>query len=158
MRLLSNSVVLVIGLILSSCGETPFYKEVYSFENREWAQDVKPSYEVDIKDIKKEYDFTLSLRVTTDYEFSNLWVFMKTIAPDGSTAREPFEIQITNEDGSWVGEKSGTMVTTNLYFRKRQLPLKGKYKFTIEQGITASKINEVLDLTFTIDGVKEGEA
>jgi gliding motility-associated lipoprotein GldH len=157
MRLLQNSLILAAGIVLSSCGEAPFYEEVYSFNEREWPQDVKPSYEIDIKDINTEYDFTLSLRVSTGYEYSNLWVFMKTEAPDGTTAREPFEIQITNEDGSWVGEKSGSIVTTSLYFRKRKLPLKGKYKFTVEQGITSSKINEVHDLTFTMDEAKEEE-
>lgn len=157
MRLQRNSLFLALSLLLFSCGETPLYEEVYSFEGREWAQDVKPSYEVDIKDINKEYDFTLSLRTSTDYEFSNLWVFMKTITPDGTTAREPFEIQVTNDDGSWVGEKSGSMVTTKLYFKKRKLPMKGKYKFIIEQGITQSKISEVSDLTFQVDDAQKEE-
>jgi len=157
MKLLRNSFFLALSLLLSACGETPLYEEVYSFDGREWAQDVKPSYEVEIEDIDKEYDFTLSLRTSTDYGYSNLWVFMKTISPDGATAREPFEIQITNTDGSWVGEKSGSVVTTNLYFKKRKLPMKGKYKFIIEQGITKSNVGEVHDLTFQVDEAKKEE-
>ncbi|MFT6244001.1 MAG: hypothetical protein ACJAXI_000766, partial [Crocinitomicaceae bacterium] len=30
-------------------------------------------------------------------------------------------------------------------------PLKGKYKFVIEQGITESKVDEILDVVFTVD-------
>ncbi|MFT5858258.1 MAG: gliding motility-associated lipoprotein GldH [Flavobacteriaceae bacterium] len=155
MKLLRNSLFLALGLLLFSCGEVPLFEEVYSFEEREWGQDVKPSYEVEIDDIDKSYDFTLSLRTSTDYAYSNLWVFMKTITPDGATAREPFEIQVTNDDGSWVGEKSGSVVTTKLYFKERKLPMKGKYKFIIEQGITQSKIGDVHDLTFQVDEAKK---
>ena len=152
-----NGAFLALSLVLISCGEAPFYDKAYSFEDREWAQDVKPSYEVDIEDFNKEYDFTLSLRTSTDYSYSNLWVFMKTITPDGATAREPFEIKITKTDGSWVGEKSGSIVTTKLYFKKRKLPMKGKYKFIIEQGITQSKVGEVHDLTLQVEEAKKQE-
>ena len=150
-----SSLLMLCGMLfLSACGETPFYEKAFSFENREWKQDVKLSYEVDFKDVEKEYDFTLSLRTSTDYRYNNVWVFMKTETPDGTTAREPFEIKITNPDGSWIGEKSGSMVTTSLYFKRRKMPVKGKYTFTLEQGITDSMIDEVHDLTLIIDEAK----
>lgn len=144
-----------IGLIAIcfSCGKTPYYEKSVSFKNKEWTRDIKPNFKVDIQDITKEYNFTLSLRTTTDYKYSNLWVFLKTEAPDGTSAREPFEILLANPDGSWVGNKSGTIVETPLYFKKRKLPLKGTYKFTIEQGITNSEIDEVLDVSFIVETV-----
>lgn len=151
-----SKLLLVFGMFfLVSCGEKPLYEKVYSFENKEWAQDVKPEYSINIEDIDQEYDFTLSLRTTTDYKYNNLWIFMKTEAPDGSTGREPFEIIIANPDGSWVGNKTGTVVETPLSFKRRKLPLKGTYKFTLEQGITESKIDEVLDLGFRVETKKD---
>lgn len=131
------------------------YEKVYSFDDRKWDQDVKPTFEVEVNDLSKAYDFTLSLRTTTDYQYNNLWVFMKTIAPDGTSAREPFEIQIVNPDGTWIGNKTGTIVETPLYFRSRKLPLKGTYTFVIEQGITQSEVDEVLDLGFKVDPAQQ---
>ena len=75
---------------------------------------------------------------------------MKTESPDGTIAREPFEIMITDENGKWIGNKTGSVVETSLYFKKRTLPIAGKYSFTIEQAITASTIDEVLDIGFTV--------
>ncbi|MGB0915021.1 MAG: gliding motility lipoprotein GldH [Crocinitomicaceae bacterium] len=147
--------VLMLGLILTSCGDQPVYEKVYSFDGMTWEQNVKPEYSVDVKDINQEYDFTLSLRTTTDYKYNNLWVFMKTESPDGTSAREPFEIMITNPDGSWIGNKTGTVVETPLYFKSRKLPLAGKYTFTLEQGITESEIDEVLDLGFRVEKSKK---
>lgn len=146
-----------LTLLLFSCSESPFYEKAYSFDNKEWKQDQKLKYVVDIKDTNEIYDFALSVRTTTDYKYNNLWVFMKTIAPDGSTGREPFEIKITNPDGSWIGTKTGTVVETPLYFRQRKLPMKGKYTFILEQGITESKVDEILDLILRVDYSKNTE-
>ena len=154
MQIRNSILVLVLSALLFSCGEQPFYEKVIAFDDREWKLDVKPKYSFEVKDVSVDYDFTLSLRTTTDYQYSNVWVFMKTITPDGTVAREPFEIVITKDDGSWVGEKSGSVVTTPLYFRSRKLPKAGKYTFIIEQGITQSKVDEVLDLTFRVDESK----
>jgi gliding motility-associated lipoprotein GldH len=136
---------LLMGMLFS-CSEQPFYEKVYSFKNNEWSQRVKPSFTIDIKDINIEYNFVITLRTTTDYKFSNLWIYMNTITPDGTKAREPFQIAVTNPDGSWAGIKTGTIVELPLQFNKRRLPKKGKYTFTLEQGITDSKIDEVLDI------------
>lgn len=153
-----NSIILILlSLVLFSCGEQPFFEKVVAFDDREWKQDVKPSYTFEVTDVSKDYDFTLSLRTSTDYQYSNLWIFMKTITPDGTIAREPFEIVITNDDGSWVGEKSGSVVTTPLFFRSRKLPKAGEYTFIIEQGITQSTVDEVHDLTFKVEESKGEE-
>jgi len=139
---------------LFACSEAPMYEQGYSFENREWKQDQKMKFEVDIQDTSKIYDFTILVRTTTDYKYNNLWMFMKTVAPDGSSGREPIQMYITNPDGSWIGTKSGSTVETPLYFRSRKLPMKGKYTFMLEQGITDSKVTEILDLILRVDYAK----
>lgn len=131
------------------------YEKAYSFDNRQWKQNEKMKFVVDIQDTTKVYDFTLLMRTTTDYKYNNLWMFMKTIAPDGSTGREPIQMFITNPDGSWVGTKSGSTVETPLYFKSRKMPLKGKYTFILEQGITESEVTEVLDLILRVDYARD---
>lgn len=142
-------------LFLSACTETPTYEKSYAFENKVWEQNVKPSFTIDIKDIEKEYDFILTLRTTTDYKYSNLWIYLNTTTPDGKKAREPFEIKTTNPDGSWIGKKTGTIVEHSLYFKRRKLPAKGKYVFVLEQGITDSKVDQVLDVGLQVLEVKK---
>ncbi len=144
--------VLFMFLILG-CSSDPTYEKTYGFSNGQWAQNVKPSFTVEIQNTTKEYDFTLTLRTTTEYKYSNLWIYMSTTTPDGQKAREPFEIKITNPDGTWAGKKTGTVVENSIYFRKRKLPQTGKYIFQIEQGITNSIVDEVLDIGLLIEVV-----
>ena len=85
MRTRNRLLFILVAAVMLSCSEAPFYEKVYSFKNKEWKQDQKMKYVVDIQDTEKVYDFTVTLRTTTDYKYNNLWVFMKTIAPDGSS-------------------------------------------------------------------------
>ena len=146
--------IIVMAFLFSGCSEGFFYEKSYSFKNTTWSQDVKPSFTVDFTDINPAYTFTISLRTSTEYKYSNLWIFMKTITPDGETVREPYQIKITNEDGSWTGNKTGTIVETPLVFSNRKLPTKGKYTFVLEQGITNEEIGEVQDVTLRIQKVE----
>lgn len=144
---ISHSVLLVLlSIVLFSCGEQPLYEKVYSFNEREWSLDQKPEFKVEILDTTAIYDISLTLRTTTDYKFNNLWIFLKTTIPDGQSERKPFQIRIANEDGSWVGTKTGSVVETSLDFPARKLPMKGEYTFTVEQAVTQSVIDEVLDI------------
>ncbi len=146
--------ILTLVVLLISCSEKAYYEKVYSFESKEWNQRVKPSFTVDIEDTTKEYNFIVTLRTTTDYKYSNLWIFMNTKSPGGENGREPFQLFITNPDGSWIGKKTGTIVENQLRFNQRKLPQKGKYVFTLEQGITASTIDEVLDIGLRVEQIK----
>ncbi|TXI85197.1 MAG: hypothetical protein E6Q38_00790 [Crocinitomicaceae bacterium] len=148
-------IVFALGL-LTGCENAPTFEKSYVFDKSEWAQNVKPSFTVDIQDVSKEYNFILTIRTTTEYKFSNLWMYMSTTTPKGDKAREPFELIIANQDGSWAGTKTGTVVETSLQFKRRKMPEKGKYTFVLEQGITESKIDEILDVTLLVEeAVKE---
>lgn len=149
----SFGIIFLLG-ILFSCGESPMFQKSFSFENQEWNLDVKPKFEVKIDAISKPYTFRLTFRTTTDYAYNNLWIFLKTTTPSGIIAREPYEIKLANPNGAWLGEKSGSLVTTSLIFADRKLTENGTYTFEVEQGITASKVNEISDVTFEVDVVE----
>lgn len=136
--------------ILVGCSAIPVYEKVYVFENNKWDQSVKPQFSVNIDDTSKMYDFTITLRTTTDYMYSNLWIYLNSKTPDNQRSREPFEIKITDTNGEWIGKKTGSIVEHTIYFTNRKLPVKGRYIFTIEQGITESTIDQVLDIGMVV--------
>lgn len=142
--------LLALSLLLLSCGDTPLYQKSISFENRKWTDDQDLFYEFDSKNDKQVLDFKLMLRTTTDFSYSNLWIFFTTETPSGQVERQPYQIRICNDDGSWIGKKSGSIVETSLDFADVLLPEKGVYKFKVEQGITLSEVDEILDMTLTV--------
>jgi gliding motility-associated lipoprotein GldH len=137
-------VLVVAGL--GSCDTKPYYDKTYAFKSKTWDQRNMAIFNVPIKDANQEYDFILTIRTTTDYKFNNLWVFLNTTTPKGVQAREPFQIRIANDDGTWIGSKTGTIVENQLLFKRRKFPDKGTFKFVVEHGITDEKVNEILDI------------
>jgi gliding motility-associated lipoprotein GldH len=143
--------------LFTSCGETPLFEKVYTFNGHQWNQKVKPSFVVNIADTTVSYDFILTLRTTTDYGFSNLWIFLNSTAPHGEAAREPFEFKIADANGFWLGKNSGSVLENQIVFRNRRMPQKGKYTFVVEQGITQSNVDEVLDISLVVQKTKASE-
>lgn len=138
----------------ASCEDNAFYQKSFGFQNNSWTQNVKPKFVVEFQDTTKLYDFILTLRTTTDYKYSNLWIFLNSKPPVGESVREPYEIKTTFPDGNWIGKETGTVVEHQLVFKRRRLPFKGKYQFIIEQAITQKTIDEVLDISLRIEEAK----
>jgi gliding motility-associated lipoprotein GldH len=156
-----NKVITVFSLCvlaaITACQKEAYYEKTYEFPHSSWARDQKAVFKVPIQDTAKEYDFIITLRTTTDYHYNNLWIFLNTTTPSGSNAREPFQIRIQNPDGTWAGKKTGTVVEFPLNFKRRKMPEKGNYTFALEQGITASAIDEVLDIGLRVEEVSKKE-
>ena len=142
--------LLFVGLFFVSCTDQSFYEKSYSFKRNTWNQKVKPMFKVEIKDTSVYYDFILTLRNTTDYAYSNAWIYLNTKMPNKIKGREPYRIDITNPDGTWIGTKSGTIVENLLYFKRRKFPIKGIYYFQIEQAVVQENLTEVLDIGLRI--------
>ncbi|HLU86883.1 MAG TPA: gliding motility lipoprotein GldH [Taishania sp.] len=150
MKRLLSFLFLIVGLVLASCSEKPYYEKVYDFKGNVWKQDQKSVFHVDIDDTSSVYRFVLTMRTTTDYSYNNAWLFWTTETPLKEKVREPFELKIADPDGSWIGKNSGTIVENQLTFAGRKIAIPGKYKFTIEQAVTLEQLDNVLDIGLTV--------
>lgn len=140
--------------LLLSCSDSPYFIKSHQFKNNTWKLKDKPSFTVDIKDTNDLYDFIFSIRTTTDYKYNNMWVYLYSKPPKGKRSKEAFEIKITNPDGSWRGNKSGSIVENIFKFSKRKLPQIGKYNFQLELATQEGDLKEVLDATLKIPNKK----
>ncbi len=121
-----------------------------SFSENKWDQKVKPSFELELSDTVSVFDFFITLRNTTDYKYSNLFIYVEEIPPFGPSYRTRHEIPIANPDGSWIGDKTGTIIENKYLVKRGKVPFIGKYKYIIEQAITDQEVTEVLDISFQV--------
>ncbi|MEX2483543.1 MAG: gliding motility lipoprotein GldH [Brumimicrobium sp.] len=137
-------------LLLSSCGKQPYFDEVHNFEDEVWTEQDTATFNVPVDDTINSYDFIMTLRTSTDYKFSNIWVHVITTAPDNSTSKVAQRIPLARPDGSWLGRVSGTIVESKLRFDSKQFPIKGDYKFEIVKATQNEDIDEVLDISLRV--------
>jgi len=137
--------------IIQGCSETAFYDDTYSFDDLEWNKGDTAVFTIDVNDTISHYDFLLTLRTTTEYQYSNLWVYIYSTAPDESTSKIAQKVPLARPDGSWMGRKSGTVVESRLRFDSNTFPLKGEYSFKIVNATRKETISNVLDIGLRIE-------
>lgn len=137
-------------IVLSSCGEQAYYDDVYSFEDEQWDKTDTAVFKVPVEDTTYRFKFSISLRTTTEYAYSNLWVYILSTAPDGSTSKVAQKLPLARPDGSWIGNESGTVVQTEVSFAAKHFPLKGDYKFELLNATQQESLDHVLDIGLRI--------
>jgi len=142
--------LLVLSAALVSCGEGAYYDNVYPFDNSSWVKSDTAAFQVEVDDTTHQYNFELSLRTTVEYGYSNLWMYILSTAPDGTTSKVAQKIPLARPDGSWLGNVSGTIVQTDVQFASKHFPLQGAYKFQFVNATQQDTIDEVLDIGLRI--------
>jgi len=137
-------------ILLFSCGDNSIVNQSYEFDNATWKKTNKPNFTVEIKDSTKLYDFVFVIRTTTSYAYSNMWLYLSSIAPKGKPSKEALQVRIADETGRWLGNKTGSSVEHYIKFSKRKLPLIGKYTFELNLATVENQLDNVLDVSFTV--------
>ena len=137
-------------ILLFSCGDNSIVNQSYEFDNETWKKTNKPNFTVEIKDSTKLYDFVFVIRTTTSYAYSNMWLYLSSIAPKGKPSKEALQVRIADETGRWLGNKTGSSVEHYIKFSKRKLPLIGKYTFELNLATVENQLDNVLDVSFTV--------
>jgi gliding motility-associated lipoprotein GldH len=147
------SFITVLGLFtfLQSCGEQPYFDQVHNFDDKSWGKKDTAVFIVDVQDSLTNHDFIISLRTTTDYMYSNLWIYVWVTAPDGSTSKVAQKIPMARPDGSWVGRVSGSLVESRLRFDSKPFPIKGEYVFKMVNATQEKSITDVMDIGLRIE-------
>jgi len=130
-------VILLIGLtlIISSCANDSIYDHNQNL-NSPWVAEQKAEFDFNISDTLSAFDFYINIRNTTDYNYSNLYLFIRTDFPDGRYAIDTAEIFLADLHGNWLGSGIGEIKDNQILFRKHgRFPMKGQYKITFEQAM-----------------------
>ena len=137
-------------LLVSSCNKGVFFDEVQSLENNKFTLENQLVYEVNATDTLKQYDFEIIVRNSTEYEYSNLWIYIVSEAPDSVSSKVAQRIDIAHSNGTWIGNKSGSIVTNKVKYQTLTFPIKGVYRFTIALATQQEQINHILDIGLRI--------
>ena len=139
---------LLLVMALLSCGDkNVIFDESVIIPNASWDNQELPYFDVKVEDTLSAYNFYLNIRHLENYRYSNFYMFLHTTFPNGSQTHDTVEIVLAYPDGRWVGSGTGSMrnnnilLNDNLYF-----PLKGNYRFEIEQAMREPVLEGVADV------------
>lgn len=146
------SLILTIGLLsLQSCDNAVVYEETRSVESGIWNVKDFKTFEFDIEDTLKLYNFYVDVRNGEEYPFSNLYVFVEMEFPNGKKSIDTLECPLADPMGNWYGKGLGKIYDNRILFRERKkFPLSGKYKLEIHQAMRTDNLEGIYDVGFRL--------
>lgn len=142
----------MITLLFFSCGKPPVVQTLISNVDEVWWQDSALSVDVSILDTSAVYRVSLRLRHTSEYPYSNLFLFRDVLSETQTEYRDTVEITLSNS-GSWVGKGIGALKTINLPYHQNgvKFPRPGNYRFVFYHGMRDEPLKGIKDLALVIN-------
>ena len=149
---LKKSYFLLITLLLFSCGKPPVVQTLISNVDEVWWQDSALSVDVSILDTSNVYRVSFQLRHTSEYPYSNLFLFRYVLSETQTEYQDTVEIRLSN-GGSWIGKGIGALKTINLPYHQNgvKFPRPGNYRFVFYHGMRDEPLKGIKDLALVID-------
>ncbi|MCP4553172.1 MAG: gliding motility lipoprotein GldH [Bacteroidetes bacterium] len=137
---------LYIVVIVASCQSNLIFNEKKTI-SQPWDNSETVNFELEITDTLAYYKMNLILRNTTDYKYSNLFLFVNTRFPDGHKSRDTLEFVLADINGKWLGKGSGKIKDNNISVRQGLVfPRTGIYNFEFEQAMRTTSLYGIIDI------------
>ncbi len=145
----------IVLLFISCQNEVALVDTNQRVNNLKWSYVDKIRIPVKVEDTMVGYTLYLNLRHTGDYKYSNIFILIHQIGPDGKKTSERKEFTLALPDGEWLGKSSGSLYSHQMIFRKNyHFPQKGAYIFELEQNMRDNPLREVSDIGVRIEETK----
>lgn len=138
--------------MVQGCGREVFYSDEYDANERGWNKDDKAQFSVAVEDTLGLYNFFIDVRNSKKYAYSNFFLFINTTFPDGSVAHDTLECPLADDEGHWLGRKTGCYVDNRYYLRKHVIfPMSGTYRFEIGHGMRDTNVTGIKSVGLHIE-------
>jgi gliding motility-associated lipoprotein GldH len=109
-------------------------------------------FEPEINDLEGLYNVKVNVRHNDTYAYSNLFIFLTTVYPDGAKQTDTLECVLADERNHWKGDGSGDIWDNSILLKSNiRFPVKGKYKFIYQHGMRVDPLFNVMDVGLTIE-------
>ena len=136
-----NSGIVIFALILLSCNNNTVFNEYTIFENQIWNADSNVFFTHSVRDTTCKNQVIIKVRHTTEYEFQNLFLFVKAEKTD------TVEFDLANKEGKWLGKGIGDIREVEFVYREnKRFAKKGDVTFEIEQAVRYGGLEKIQHL------------
>lgn len=156
MKRLISRFIPIVAIVLSGCIHPAVYDENMDITQNKWNADALATFSVNITDTVSVHHVYISVRNTTDYPYSNLYLFVETHAPSGAMLRDTVEYFLAHDNGQWVGKGFGALRDNQFpYKRYIRFPESGIYTFSLQQGMRTQNLAGIASVGIRIEKDKK---
>lgn len=139
-----------------ACDNSRVYEKNKEIGEEGWRSAEVMKFNVDIPDAATLYNFYINIRITGDYKYANMFLFMRTLYPGGKMSTDTVECYFADVDGRWLGKRSGSMIDNRILLRKNlKFTETGTYSFEFEQAMRDTVLEQVSDFGIRIEKAEQ---
>ncbi len=139
-------------VIFQACQRGVIYQDQRNLPSEGWDYQDGILFEVNIDDTLSLHELYLDVRNTTDYAYSNLFLFLEIEFPDSRTLRDTIECVLADKRGQWTGKGLGHVRANRFLFRDDVwFPKKGVYRFRLYHGMRHELLDGLSDIGVRIE-------
>ncbi len=147
-----STLFLLSVLLFASCDSARIFEQNQEIPESGWAQTNVIKFDVDIKDPATAAHFYVNVRNADGYPYGNVFLFIKTVFPNGKFSSDTLECVLADENGKWLGTGVGDLYDNQIPFKRNvRFPQAGTYHFEIEQGMRMENVPLILDVGLRIE-------
>lgn len=143
---------LMAMLLLTACDRQLVFEKNQAVPSEGWHFEDKIKFEAKVTDTTSLHNLYINVRNTTDYGYSNFYLFLDIEFPDGTTLRDTIECMLAERSGQWTGKGFGKIRSNSFLFRTDVwFPLEGNYVFSMEQAMRTQVLEGIADVGLRIE-------
>lgn len=151
MRSFSIVVVALCFISLAACDRNRVYEDSQQLP-KSWDKDSLARFEVPIEDSLSVNSVYITVRNASEYPYSNLYLFVTTVAPSGAYVTDTLECILADDSGKWLGKGFAKYWDHRFPMRKNvKFPEKGKYTISVQQGMRDENLVGIHDVGVRIE-------
>lgn len=139
-------------IVCRACQPSAVYHQQESIDPEGWHYQDGILFEATVEDTLSLHELYLDVRNTTDYAYSNLFLFLEIEFPDNRTLKDTLECILADRKGHWTGKGFGHVRSNRFLFRDDVwFPVEGTYRFTIHHGMRDDSLTGLSDIGIRIE-------
>ena len=143
--------IALLAVITLSCDRNTVFSGNYRISDEKWSMYDPVSYACTITDTISTHDIKFSLRTSTEYPYRNIYLFIVTTFPSGTTVTDTLHAMVADEKGRWLGRGAGDLRELSIPYKSNVwFPETGEYHFRVAQGMRDTVLRGVYDLGMKI--------
>lgn len=141
-----------IVIFLMSCGRNVVYTDSSAMQGKTWRLRDIPVFKIPIKDTASSNNIYFIIRTGSSYPYRNIYLFVRTTAPDGKTMTDTLQYDLADEKGNWYGKGFGDIHELKLPYRSNVFfPVSGEYQINIQHGMRIEDLKGVYDFGLRVE-------
>ncbi len=117
-----------------------------------WHADSLQLFTFDIANTTQNHNLYFNIRNDRSYGFSNLWLFVKIIPPEGELITDTIQVLLAYPAGKWTGKGFSGIYTNQVPYRTHVFfPVEGKYVIQVQHGMRPKVLEGITDIGIRVE-------